>query len=40
MKYLIIGASSGLGKELVIKFKNNYKEYDLGDNDIKNGGPL
>ena len=27
-------------KELVIKFKNNYKEYDLGDNDIKNGGPL
>ena len=27
-------------KKLVTKFKENYKEYDLGDNDIKTGGPL
>ena len=25
---------------LVRKFKKNYKKYDLGDDDILNGGPL
>jgi len=24
----------------VMKFKENYKKYDLGDDKIKNGGPL
>ena len=27
-------------KDLVMKFKENYKKYDLGDDKIKNGGPL
>ena len=27
-------------KELVLKFQNNYKNYDLGDDNIRNGGPL
>ena len=26
-------------KDLVIKFKENYKKYDLGDDKIRNGGP-
>jgi len=35
-----IDSYNNSAKELVIKFKENYKEYDLGDNDIKSGGPL
>ena len=27
-------------KQLVLKFKDNYKKYDIGDNNILNGGPL
>ena len=27
-------------KDLVMKFKDNYKKYDLGDYKIRNGGPL
>ena len=26
-------------KELVIKFQENYKKYDLGYDNIRNGGP-
>ncbi len=26
-------------KDLVEKFKENYKKYDLGDDKIRNGGP-
>ena len=25
--------------DLVVKFKENYKKYDLGDDKIRNGGP-
>ena len=35
-----VDAYNNSAKGLVMKFKDNYKKYDLGDDKIRNGGPL